>query len=88
MKVKVYLRLARTMRARDGWKVEANTSPNPRPLTMGQGQWAEPLHTLHFALLLTIPEQLLRPAQWPVVEIELPDSVIEQIPEEIEPVAP
>lgn len=86
MKAKIYMRLARSPRARDGWKVEATTSPNPRAIVMGSD--SEPLHTIHFALELTIPDHLLKPAQWPVVEIELPDGVVTQIPDEIIAVAP
>jgi hypothetical protein len=82
MQLKVYMRIARTPRARDGFKVDASTSPNPRALTMGQGQWSEALHTVRFALTLDIPNELLRPADWPVIEVQIPTA--ERIPIEVE----
>jgi hypothetical protein len=82
--VKLYVRLARTPRARDGWKVEATTSPNPRALTVGQGAYSAPVHTLRFALLLDVPDHLLRPADWPVIEVEVPDEAVGRIPVEVE----
>lgn len=84
MKFKVYLRFARTPRAREGFKVDASPNANPNPLAMGQGAYAEALHTVRFALVLDIPDELLRPAAWPVIEVEVRDG--ERIPIEIEAV--
>jgi hypothetical protein len=85
MKAKVYMRLARDGNpwAKTRIKVDASTSPKATPLTGAQGQ----LHTLHFALELDVPDELLSPAKWPVVEVSLGETPV-QVPIEVEAVEP
>jgi hypothetical protein len=87
VKTKVYMRVARKTSPwqRTPFKVDASTGPNPRPL-VGSGD--EPLHTLHFAIELDIPDELLSPAKWPVIEVVLGPDLVEQVPIEIEAVQP
>lgn len=86
MKTKVYMRLAKnTPSGRSRYKVDASPNPNPRPLTIGFGRSERELHTLHFALELDIPEELLSPAKWPVVEIQLSPDLVQQVPIAVEP---
>ena len=83
MKTKVYVRLARD---RNPWaktpvKVEAHTKPKAQPLRGANG----PLHTIHFALELDIPDELLAPARWPVIEVSLDEATAAQVPIEVDP---
>ena len=85
MKARVYVRIARTQRARDGWKVDASMNPTPRPLVMGNNAFGqEDLHTLAFALNLDIPDELLKPATWPTIEVSLPLEAAQRVPIEVE----
>jgi hypothetical protein len=90
VKTKVYMRVARKTSPwqRTPFKVDASTSPNPRSLTTGSGHTEQQLHTLHFALELDIPDELLSPAKWPVIEVALGPDLVEQVPIEIEAVQP
>jgi len=87
MKTKVYMRVARNTSPwrRTPFKVDASVNPNPRAL---QGSDGEQLHTLHFALELDIPEELLTPAKWPVVQLALEETLVERVPLEVEATAP
>jgi hypothetical protein len=88
VRFKVFVRLARTPRARDGFKVEASTNPNPQPLKIGSYGSETALHTLRFALVVDVPDEMLKPAGWPVIEVALPEDLVEQLPVEVTPVAP
>lgn len=80
MKVRLYLRLARDRHARDGWRAHVALKPNHRSLTDTADQ---PLHTLRLALEIEVPDSLLRPTEWPKIEIVIPAELVERIPEEI-----
>jgi hypothetical protein len=83
--IRTYVRVARKQGNYHGspYVVDANTTPNPRSLTKGAGSFREQqLHTLHFALDLNIPDELLSPAKWPVIEVHV--DTAEQVPIEIE----
>lgn len=88
MKAKVYMRIARNTSPyrRTAFKVDAAFKPNPRPLTNGSGHSEEQLHTLHFALELDVPDELLSPAKWPVIEVALDPTLTERVPVTVEPV--
>jgi hypothetical protein len=80
--IRAYVRVARKLRWKDSpFMVEASTTPNPRPLTQGTGRTVVQLHTLHFALELRLPEEILDPAKWPTVTVEV--QTAEQIPIEV-----
>lgn len=85
MKMKVYVRLARDTNswAKTRVKVDASPTPKARPLKGATGD----LHTVHFALELDIPDEMLSPAKWPVIEVSVGDTPV-QIPIEVEAVTP
>jgi hypothetical protein len=84
---RAYVRLARKSGDWRGksYVVDAAAEPNPRPLTQGSIPYQRQLHTIHFALDINVPDELLKPADWPTVTVNLEDA--EQIPIEVEPVA-
>lgn len=83
MKTKVYVRFARYRYARSGFYVDASPTPKPGALVNPSGG---ELHTLCFAVSLDIPDELLEPAKWPVVELELAEGIVERPPLTLEPV--
>lgn len=83
MRTKVFMRLARNPTGRTTFKVAASASPNPAPLTVGSYPERQ-LHTLHFALVLDVPDELLRPADWPVLELALDPLLTERLPITVE----
>jgi hypothetical protein len=87
MKAKVYLRVAENPSRRTPFKVAASATPTPQPLRHGSGYNERDLHTLSFALVLDIPDELLKPADWPTVEVQITPNDTTRIPIEVE-VAP
>lgn len=85
MKAQVYMRLARNPGGRTSFKVAASPTPNHSPLTIGSSGYERHLHTLQFALVLDVPDELLRPSGWPVIEVELDPLLTERLPIEVEP---
>jgi hypothetical protein len=81
MKVKLYVRIAQSRHARKGWRADASLTPNQASLTDG----GEALRTLRFAMEVDIAPELLAPAAWPVVEVELEEGEVTQIPLQVVP---
>lgn len=82
--VVVYLRLAPDRNARHRWRVEATPASNPRPLLNAAG---EPLHTLRTRLRVVVPDEMLRPQDWPTITVALDVGTGEQVPMTITPEA-
>lgn len=85
MKAKVYMRLARNPHGRTPFKIAASPSPNHSPLTIGSSGYERQLHTLQFVLALDVPDELLAPAGWPVIEVSLEPELTTRVPIEVEP---
>lgn len=71
MKTKIYVRVARSPRFRRGHKIDAAMTYNPQPLTVGTGYSETAIHTAFFALTMEVPDELLRPADLPTVDLGL-----------------
>lgn len=80
MRVSVYMRLAKDRNARTGWRVDASMQPKHDAL---QGTSGESLHTLRFVEQLEVPDALLKPAGWPIIEVQLTPDGATQVPIEV-----
>jgi hypothetical protein len=76
VKRRVYLRFAIDRHARAGFRVDASPKAQPRPLVDARDN---PLHTVRFAVDLDVPDSLLRPERWPVVNLQIGEGHVEQI---------
>lgn len=89
MKAKLYVRAARHQRYRRGYRVDTSLTHNPDPLTVGVGYAEESVHTVHFVLNVHIPDELLRPAALPQVDVIIDadlTTVVAPVVEQLEPV--
>jgi hypothetical protein len=80
-KVRMFVRLARAPSSPKGWKVDAALKANPRPLTSGSAE--RELHTVRFAVELTVDDAIFNPADWPMVELELGVGAVDRIALEV-----
>lgn len=71
MRVPVHLRIARSNRFRDRFKVAASVKPNPAPLDDPDGR---ALHTVHVALSLNVPDEVMSPQGAIKVEVDVPPT--------------
>lgn len=70
MKSRIYVRVAKHHRFRRGQRVETSMTYNPNALTVGGSTYDEtPVHTVFFALDFDTPDELLKPASVPTVDI-------------------
>lgn len=72
MKCRVYLRVARDSKSRNGCRVRAGVTPAYEPLHDGQNR---PLPTAAFSLELDIPEPVFKHAERVLAEIEVPEEL-------------
>jgi hypothetical protein len=87
VKVVLYVRVAHSNRFRLGYKAVAATSYNPDPITVGRPggfEGEEKLHTAHFCLRIDVPDELLKPASIPTIEIELDPALVTTVTPAIE----
>jgi len=73
MKIKTYLRVAKTSR---GYKVSAQTKPNHAPLYTDSYS-KKYLPTVHFAINLDIPNEAFDKASKAIAEINVPEEHLE-----------
>lgn len=84
MKVRAYVRVAKNTRgARTPYKVDASPTAKAHPLAQGAGVYERPLHTVHFALDIELPDGIFDPKEWPVVEVVVPPETVERIAVEV-----
>lgn len=79
MKARVYVRVAKRPNYNTGerYKVDAGHKHDQRPLTQGDVV----LKTLHFAVDVTVPDELFKDPMIPVVEIQVePDGTFRDEP--------
>jgi len=74
MKIKTYLRIAKTSR---GYRANASTEPDHSPLFISGYRSKKFLPTVHFALLLDIPDNAFDKATEVVAELNIPEEKLE-----------
>lgn len=70
MKIRAYLRIATG--TRKGFKIEASSAPDMKPLSRG-GQYGavEFLPTVFFAVDFVVPDELFQQARLPIAEVNI-----------------
>lgn len=76
MKRRIYIRYATDRSSRAGFRIDASSKAEARPLKDSRGR---ALHTVRFAVDIEVPDSLLRPEQWPVVNLQLGEGHVDQI---------